>query len=122
MHAKGPPQGSGAPVHRVVKAVKQNWWLWGAVAFAFVLITGVVMFRHKLYNTGNFGLPFLAGELPMICATCCTAQLTMQKAKRLHGCAPQFRKYQFWCKCFSITYLWSPTSTLTDVLPCVDAQ
>jgi hypothetical protein len=62
MSSKGPSNAVGTPVHRVVKEVKRNWWLWGAVCFALVLITGVVMFRHKLYNTGNIGLPFLAGE------------------------------------------------------------
>jgi hypothetical protein len=62
MSSKGPSNDVGTPVHRVVKEVKRNWWLWGAVCFALVLITGVVMFRHKLYNTGNIGLPFLAGE------------------------------------------------------------
>ncbi len=62
MGSKGPSNNVGTPVHRVVKEVKRNWWLWGAVCFALVLITGVVMFRHKLYNTGNIGLPFLAGE------------------------------------------------------------
>lgn len=61
MDGKGPAVETGTPVNRVVKEVKRNWWLWGAVGFALVLITGVVMFRHKLYNTGNFGLPFLAG-------------------------------------------------------------
>ena len=61
MDGKGPAVNAGTPVNRVVKEVKRNWWLWGAVGFALVLITGVVMFRHKLYNTGNFGLPFLAG-------------------------------------------------------------
>ncbi|KAL3153502.1 hypothetical protein ABBQ38_011834 [Trebouxia sp. C0009 RCD-2024] len=60
MDGKGPAMDAGTPVTRVVKEVKRNWWLWGAVGFALVLITGVVMFRHKLYNTGNFGLPFLA--------------------------------------------------------------
>lgn len=63
MDGKGPAMDAGTPVTRVVKEVKRNWWLWGAVGFALVLITGVVMFRHKLYNTGNFGLPFLAGAL-----------------------------------------------------------
>lgn len=62
----GPKPNQGAPVHRVVKEVKRNWWLWGAVCFAVVLITGVVMFRHKLYNTGNFGLPFLAGDVVLV--------------------------------------------------------
>ena len=63
---KAPSAAPGTPVRRVVKEVKQNWWLWGAVAFGLILITGVVMFRHKLYNTGNFGLPFLAGtSLPV---------------------------------------------------------
>ena len=61
MNMKAPSAAPGTPVRRVVKEVKQNWWLWGAVAFGLILITGVVMFRHKLYNTGNFGLPFLAG-------------------------------------------------------------
>ena len=61
MDGKGPAVDAGTQVNRVVKEVKRNWWLWGAVGFALVLITGVVMFRHKLYNTGNFGLPFLAG-------------------------------------------------------------
>ena len=61
MTGKGPATDTGTPVNRVVKEVKRNWWLWGAVGFALILITGVVMFRHKLYNTGNFGLPFLAG-------------------------------------------------------------
>ena len=53
---------TGTPVSRAVKEVKQNWWLRGAVCFALVLITGVVMFRHKLYNTGSVGLPSLAGD------------------------------------------------------------
>ena len=76
MSGKGPAVDTGTPVNRVVKEVKRNWWLWGAVGFALVLITGVVMFRHKLYNTGNFGLPFLAGcalslhLLAMLVATC----------------------------------------------------
>ena len=62
MGPKGSLRDGGSPVHRVVKEVKRNWWLWGAVCFALVLITGVVMFRHKLYSTGNFGLPLLAGD------------------------------------------------------------
>lgn len=71
--SKGPPGDAVTPVHRVVKEVKRNWWLWGAVCFALVLITGVVMFRHKLYNTGNFGLPFLAvtGNAAESCASQC---------------------------------------------------
>ena len=76
MSGKGPAVDTGTPVNRVVKEVKRNWWLWGAVGFALVLITGVVMCRHKLYNTGNFGLPFLAGcalslcLLALLVATC----------------------------------------------------
>ena len=61
MGSKGPPGHTATPVNRVVKEVKRNWWLWGAVCFAVVLIISVVMFRHKLFNTGDIGLPFLAG-------------------------------------------------------------
>lgn len=71
MSGKGPAVDTGTPVNRVVKEVKRNWWLWGAVGFALVLITGVVMFRHKLYNTGNFGLPFLAGCALSLHLACC---------------------------------------------------
>lgn len=73
MGPKGSMRDGGSPVHRVVKEVKRNWWLWGAVCFALVLITGVVMFRHKLYSTGNFGLPLLAVKenAAEICASKC---------------------------------------------------
>lgn len=78
---RGPPQGQGNQVRRVVKEVKRNWWLWGAVAFAFVLITGVVMFRHKLYNTGNFGLPFIAGKALALNIPCHAAGTTATECK-----------------------------------------
>ena len=51
------------PLESLSKEAKQSWWLWGSVAFAVLLIGGLVMYRHQLYNTGGYGLPFLAGEL-----------------------------------------------------------
>ena len=51
------------PLESLSKQAKQSWWLWGSVAFAVLLIGGLVMYRHQLYNTGGYGLPFLAGEL-----------------------------------------------------------
>ena len=50
------------PLESLSKQAKQSWWLWGSVAFAALLIGGLVMYRHQLYNTGGYGLPFLAGE------------------------------------------------------------
>ncbi len=50
------------PLESLSKQAKKSWWLWGSVAFAALLIGGLVMYRHQLYNTGGYGLPFLAGE------------------------------------------------------------
>lgn len=63
LSAKAPPSG-GPPTlgQRVYKELKQNWWLWGSVIFAILLVGGLVLFRNQLYDTASHGLPFLAGE------------------------------------------------------------
>lgn len=43
----------------------QNWWLWGSVAFAVILISSLVIFRNSLYTKTGYGLPFLAGRLTL---------------------------------------------------------
>ena len=63
------PAGQPATVQeRIVKELKQNWWLWGSVAFAVLLIGSLVVFRNSLYDTAAHGLPFLAGERPLLLA------------------------------------------------------
>lgn len=62
LSTKGP--GAGEPPtlsQRVWKELKQNWWLWGAVVFTVVLISGLLLFRNQLYDSATHGLPFLAG-------------------------------------------------------------
>ena len=60
---RAPVANPDTPLESLSKQAKQSWWLWGSVAFAVLLIGGLVMYRHRLYNTGGYGLPFLAGEL-----------------------------------------------------------
>lgn len=63
LSAKGPAAGSLPTFgQRVWKELKQNWWLWGSVIFAILLVGGLVVFRNQLYDTASHGLPFLAGE------------------------------------------------------------
>ena len=59
---KGAP-GSSAPSvqDRVVKELKSNWWLWGSIVFAVLLVGSLVVFRENLYDSAKHGLPFLAG-------------------------------------------------------------
>lgn len=60
---KGAP-GSGASSSlqdRLVKEVKTNWWLWGSIVFAVLLVSSLVVFRENLYDSAKHGLPFLAG-------------------------------------------------------------
>ena len=63
LSAKGPASG-GPPSagQRVMKELKQNWWLWASVVFAVVLLSGLLLFRNQLYDSATHGLPFLAGE------------------------------------------------------------
>lgn len=62
LSAKAPASG-GPPTlgQRVAKELKQHWWLWAAVLFTMVLVSGLFLFRNKLYDTATHGLPFLAG-------------------------------------------------------------
>lgn len=63
MSAKGPASGSPPTLgQRVWKELRQNWWLWGSVVFAILLVGGLVLFRNQLYDTASHGLPFLAGD------------------------------------------------------------
>ena len=43
------------------KELRQNWWLWGSVVFAILLVGGLLLFRNQLYDSATHGLPFLAG-------------------------------------------------------------
>merc|ERR1712130_689824 len=45
---------------RVVKELKSNWWLWGSIVFAVLLVGSLVVFRGNLYDSAKHGLPFLA--------------------------------------------------------------
>ncbi len=59
---KGAPGSSAASVQdRVVKELKTNWWLWGSIVFAVLLVGSLVVFRENLYDSAKHGLPFLAG-------------------------------------------------------------
>ena len=59
---KGAPGTSAASVQdRVVKELKTNWWLWGSIVFAVLLVGSLVVFRENLYDSAKHGLPFLAG-------------------------------------------------------------
>lgn len=60
----GPPSG----FQRLKKELQQNWWLWGSIAFAVILIGSLVIFRNSLYTKTGYGLPFLAGETINPCA------------------------------------------------------
>ncbi|EIE23649.1 hypothetical protein COCSUDRAFT_66027 [Coccomyxa subellipsoidea C-169] len=74
LSAKGPASG-GPPTlgERVWKELKQNWWLWGSVVFAILLVGGLVLFRNQLYDTASHGLPFLAVKenAAEACTTAC---------------------------------------------------
>lgn len=59
---------SGAPPtmgQRFWKELRQNWWLWGSVVFAILLVGGLLLFRNQLYDSATHGLPFLAGRPPV---------------------------------------------------------
>lgn len=59
---KGAPGSSASSVQdRVVKELKTNWWLWGSIVFAVLLVGSLVVFRENLYDSAKHGLPFLAG-------------------------------------------------------------
>ena len=65
---KGAP-GSSTPSSvqdRVVKELKSNWWLWGSIVFAVLLVGSLVVFRENLYDSAKHGLPFLAGTQPSV--------------------------------------------------------
>lgn len=55
--AGGPPTTG----QRFLKELRQNWWLWGSVIFAILLVGGLLLFRNQLYDSATHGLPFLAG-------------------------------------------------------------
>jgi hypothetical protein len=58
---KGAPGAAPASVQqRVVKELKTNWWLWGSIVFAVLLVGSLVVFRENLYDSAKHGLPFLA--------------------------------------------------------------
>ena len=57
--AGGPPTMG----QRFWKELRQNWWLWGSVVFAILLVGGLLLFRNQLYDSASHGLPFLAGVL-----------------------------------------------------------
>ncbi|KAK9836816.1 hypothetical protein WJX74_008786 [Apatococcus lobatus] len=65
----GPPSG----FQRLKKELQQNWWLWGSIAFAVILIGSLVIFRNSLYTKTGYGLPFLAVKenAAEACATQC---------------------------------------------------
>jgi hypothetical protein len=66
---KGAPGSASASVQqRVVKELKTNWWLWGSIVFAVLLVGSLVVFRENLYDSAKHGLPFLAG-LPLYTPT-----------------------------------------------------
>ena len=46
---------------RVLKELKTNWWLWGSIVFAVLLVGSLIVFRESLYDGAKHGLPFLAG-------------------------------------------------------------
>ena len=52
--------------NKLWKELKQNWWLWGSIAFAVLLIGSLVVFRNSLYDTAAHGLPFLAGVVLLV--------------------------------------------------------
>jgi hypothetical protein len=61
MSLKAPPPSKPlSTTEKVVKEIKQNWWLWGSVVFAVMLIGSLVVFRHKLYGESLSGLPSIA--------------------------------------------------------------
>ena len=64
LSAKVPASG-GPPTlgQRVAKELEQHWWLWAAILFTVVLVSGLLLFRNQLYDTATHGLPFLAGAL-----------------------------------------------------------
>lgn len=63
-------QGSQSRLSRsgIWKELKQNWWLWGSIAFAVLLVGSLVIFKDSLYDTAAHGLPFLAGKDPWHCS------------------------------------------------------
>ena len=61
MRKHAPASRAASLQDRVVKELKTNWWLWGSVLFAVLLIGSLVVFRESLYDSAKHGLPFLAG-------------------------------------------------------------
>ena len=59
---KAAPSGAASALDKVKKELKSNWWLWGSIAFAVLLIGSLVVFRENLYDSAKHGLPFLAGK------------------------------------------------------------
>lgn len=59
---KGAPGGGNRSMqNRVLKELQTNWWLWGSIVFAVLLVGSLVVFRENLYDSAKHGLPFLAG-------------------------------------------------------------
>ncbi len=66
------PMAGGPPTmgQRFWKELRQNWWLWGSVVFAILLVGGLLLFRNQLYDSATHGLPFLAGRPLSVCRSC----------------------------------------------------
>ncbi|CAL5220790.1 g2861 [Coccomyxa viridis] len=69
------PMAGGPPTmgQRFWKELRQNWWLWGSVVFAILLVGGLLLFRNQLYDSASHGLPFLAVKenAAEACTTAC---------------------------------------------------
>ena len=73
------PMAGGPPTmgQRFWKELRQNWWLWGSVIFAILLVGGLLLFRNQLYDSATHGLPFLAG-VPLSPAILVTSLLSTE--------------------------------------------
>lgn len=62
MKKAAPTQAPVSFKDRACKELKSNWWLWGSIVFAVLLVGSLVVFRESLYDSAKHGLPFLAGD------------------------------------------------------------
>ncbi|KAK9805020.1 hypothetical protein WJX73_003095 [Symbiochloris irregularis] len=83
------------PGSRFWRELKQNWWLWGSIAFAVLLIGSLVIFKDSLYDTAAHGLPFLAVKenAAEACATQCKAEQDAAAAATRGNDAPVREAY-----------------------------
>ena len=70
MRKVAPASKAASVQDRVLKELKTNWWLWGSIVFAVLLVGSLIVFRESLYDGAKHGLPFLAGApyLPLLSA------------------------------------------------------